>query len=464
MEEVLVKQIDEREGVGIVVDELVAVEERRLWQADLLNERLSTAVLREDVETAQNLVKEFEFERYCIQFCHWVCFLRCQLFCTCVCPPADTTPLFTHVGIYQIPTTSLAGDFAPDGTTKAGGLAFTQTIPLSGVMPDGEASQAYEYRFLINENAPSASPQVAVESPQIAPTTIGQLEFWEYDNSTSTWHVETRQVGVNTLFGSYAIPQPGVTTLPPVHLDVDVGPEGWIQVPRMNDFSQGGIGRFVPGGGLAGTDALIDLYTTQFTEEKIDLGALLAGESIPSADLSPRPTYTIDFEARVVATTTPVATNTLPMIAFSNTHYEYKRHTEWDGGPVAPPTITVCSADILELREGSGCNKLIDTVTALYTCYHAYLGSAELYLQGPGIPYPPVAGPYTLTIALPPYGADAVEAASGLAGHVFDISGLASCAYVLRLRTTPNLTEGDGPIGYVDEDILAFCTAEPPAE
>jgi hypothetical protein len=421
-------------------------------------ERLSAAVLREDVETVQGLAKEFEFERYCIQFCHWVCFLRCQLFCTCVCPPADTTPLFTHVGIYQIPTLSLAGDFAPDGTTNAGSLAFTQTIPLSGVMPDGQASQAYEYRFLISEQAPAKSAPAAAEGAQVAPTTIGQLEFWAYDNSSSVWYPDTRPVGVNTSFAPYAIPQPGKKALPPIDLNVAVGPEGWIPVPRMNDYTQGGIGRFVPGGGLAGTDALINLDTTQFTNENINLGALQAGDSIPKADLSPRPTYTIAFEARVIATKAPVAKNELPTIAFSNTRYEYTRHPEWDGGPVAPPTITVCSVDVLELREGSGCNHLIDTVTALFTCYHPYLGSGELFLQGPGIPYPPVPGPYTATLPLPAYGPGAVEAASGLVGHVFDISGLASCAYILHLRTAPNLTEGDGAIGYVDEDLLAFCT------
>jgi hypothetical protein len=272
----------------------------------------------------------------------------------------------------------------------------------------------------------------------------------------------TYTIGVNTSFAPYAIPQPGNTTLAPIDLNVAVGADGWIPVPRMNDYTQGGIGRFVPGGGLAGTDALINLDTTQFTDENINLGALQAGDSIPSADLSPRPTYTITFEARVVGTSPLVATNTLPTIAFSNTHYTYTLHPEWDGGTVSPPTLTVCSADILELRTGSGCSKLVNTVTALFTCYHPYLGSAKLYLQGPGIPYPPVPGPFTVDITLPPYGPGAVEAASGLAGHVFNISGLASCAYILHLKTVPNLTTGDGGIGYFDEDLIAFCTEEAP--
>ena len=60
-------------------------------------ERLTAATLREDDEQIQSLVKELRFERYCIQFCHWVCFLRCQLFCICVCPPR-TIGVFTKIG------------------------------------------------------------------------------------------------------------------------------------------------------------------------------------------------------------------------------------------------------------------------------------------------------------------------------------------------------------------------------
>ncbi|MDQ6615576.1 MAG: hypothetical protein M3083_12750 [Actinomycetota bacterium] len=421
-------------------------------------ERLAAATLSQDVELVEALVRELQFERFCLQFCHWVCFLRCEIFCHCVCPPPEPTPLFTRVGIYRIPTVTppTSGDFAADGTTIAGRLAFTGGIPLEGIMPNGQSSLAYEYRFLINENAPTASAPAPALGAQVGPTPIGQLEFWAYDNSTNVWYVDTRQVGVNTTFGSYAIPQPGNTTLPPVDLDIPVGTDGWIRVPRMNDYTQGGIGVFQPGGGLAGTDLLMNLETTEFTNENIDLGALLAGDAVLAADLSPRPTYTITFEARVVGAATLTATNTLPTIAFSNTQYAYKLHTEWDGGPVSK--LTVCSADILELREGTGCNKLTDTMTALFTCYHPYLASAELFLQGPGIPYPPVAGPYTVSITLPAYGPGAVEAASGVIGpHVFDISGLTPCAYILHLQTTANLTYGNGPIGPLNEDLLAFC-------
>ena len=404
------------------------------------------------------LVTELKLQPFCIQLCHWICFLRCRRYCILVCPPPDTTPLFTHVGVYAIHTPSLAGDFAADGDDEAAARepGLHEHDPARGGLarrPGDAGVRVPVPRRSRGEPAGSATTPAA--GAKVAPTVIGQLEFWAYDNGTSTWYPDTRQVGVNTAFGSYNIPQPGSTFISTGPLDVSVAPDGWIQVPRMNDYTQGGIGRFVPGGGLAGTDALINLDTTQFTNEHVNLGALAAGSAIPAGDLSPRPTYTITFEARVHGTTALVATNSLNVIAFSNTRYDYIRHTDWDGGGVT--TTDVCSLDIKELT-GAGCSKLTTTATALFTCYHAYLGSARLWLQGPGIPYPPVAGPFTVDLALPPYGPGAVDEASGPAGHVFNISGLASCAYILHLETTLNLTTGDGPIGYVNQDLMAFCT------
>ncbi len=436
---------------------LFAEATRKLGQEPLQLEKLSSAVGAGDVKAFDAVVTALKLEPYCIQLCHWICALRCRRYCILVCPPPDTTPLFTHVGIYAIPTTSLPGDFAADGTTTTR-LAFTSTIPLEGVMPDGQASQAYEYRFLVD---PAASPPTTATTPaastKVAATTIGQLEFWAYDNTLNVWYHDSRPVGVNTSFGSYNIPQPGSTFISTGPLDVTVDPAGWIQVPRMNDYTQGGIGRFVPGGGLAGTDALINLDTTQFTDENVNLGALAAGSAIPAADLSPRPTFTITFEARVHGTTALVASNTLEVIAFSNTMYTYTRHTDWDGGTISTPDV--CSLDILELTgSGAGCSKLTTVATALFTCYHPYLASATVWLQGPTIPYPPVAGPFMFNPAIPPYGPGAVDVASGPGGHVFTISGLPSCAYILHLETSLNLTSGDGPIGYENQDLMAFCT------
>jgi hypothetical protein len=62
------------------------------------------------------------------------------------------------------------------------------------------------------------------------------------------------------------------------------------------------------------------------------------------------------------------------------------------------------------------------------------------------------------TPPVPPYGAGAVEIASGAVGHAFTISQLPACAYILHLETTLNLTSGDGSSGYGNQDLVAFCT------
>jgi hypothetical protein len=52
-------------------------------------ERLNTVVAEENAEAFAELLRERELERFCIQFCHWVWWLRCYWFCFRVYPPLD---------------------------------------------------------------------------------------------------------------------------------------------------------------------------------------------------------------------------------------------------------------------------------------------------------------------------------------------------------------------------------------
>lgn len=217
-------------------------------------------------------------------------------------------------------------------------------------------------------------------------------------------------------------------------------------MPHENDLTNGGGGRFIPQGGLANLD------TRRFTNESFDLTlpapGLEAGNAIPAGipPHSEKPTYQIFFEARKQSTVTPVWANNLSKIAFSNTAYKYIRHSEWDGGPFT--TRSVCSLDIAEMIApgAGGCDGQDDHVHALYTCYHPYLGSVLLWLQGPGIPtglgIPPVPVPPAPFSFVPPVAVDA--AVSGAVGHDFDLSTLKPCAYVLWMSATVNLTQGWG--------------------
>jgi len=83
-------------------------------------ERLSAAVGAGDARTFSAVVTELKLQRFCIQLCHWICFLRCRRFCILVCPPP---PLITHVGnirTQQIdPNGYGAGPSTPLGYTQA---------------------------------------------------------------------------------------------------------------------------------------------------------------------------------------------------------------------------------------------------------------------------------------------------------------------------------------------------------
>jgi hypothetical protein len=417
--------------------------------------KLVNAIETEDATVYEKLVKELNYVSFCHQLCYWLCRLSCRRFCWCVCPPIDTIPLFTHVGVYHVD--AVYGDFQADGTTTAGGYAFTRVIPLIGILPGWESTNIYEYRFRIAKY-PGLVP-VDVDATMIQATVIGQLEF-RYWNGLA-WATGSTEYYANNPGATYAIPQqlpPGSMKVVSVNTDVQAG--GWIKVPHENDLTEGGGGRFIPQGRLA------DLITTKFTDESFDLTlpapGMKAGDSIPAGipPHSEKPTYQIFFEARKQGTVAPVWSNNLTKIAFSNTHYKYVRHTEWDGGTFT--TRSVCSLDIAEMIApgATGCGKQNDYVHALYTCYHPYLGSVLLWLQGPGIPtgigIPPVPVPPAPFSFAPVVAVG--EAASGAVGHDFDLSTLRPCAYVLWMSTTVNLTQGWGQIPDATEwDMIAFC-------
>jgi hypothetical protein len=406
---------------------------------------LVDAVLAQNADTFATLVKQLEVGPFCLQLCHWICFGICKLFCVCVCPPAPTIPLFTHVGEYKITT-----DFAADGTTTAGNLAFTSTIPLIGIMPDGTAPDALEYHFQW-EKYPLGGGPADITSGMIPASRIGELEYLEWDAGLTAWVPGSADYWVNNPGATATIPQQfGPPLVVPVNKDVKPG--GWIEVPRENSLFIGGVGRFIPDSGI-----LANLDTTQLTNESFDLTVaapplpLKAGNSVPSpADRSEVPHFKIYFEARKILGAVPVGANNLDKIALSNAHFKYIRHLDWAGYTVTPPSgdsILVLSLDVQELLAG-GCSPLSKDVHALFTAYHPYLGTCQVYLEGPGIP-PPAA-------VNPPISADG-QAVSPAGGQDFDISKLGPCAYIVWISATLRLTVGYGAVYGTFYDHIAFC-------
>lgn len=374
-------------------------------------------------------------------------------FCVHLCleeaPPIKppTIPLFTNVGQYHVDPSY--GDFTAAGLTSSGDFAFTDTIPFIGILPDGQDPKSVEYRFRVAEYDAAGTVLGAVsdiEASMIPPTIIGKLEYWSWNAVLSAWVVKAADYWINNPGKTVTIPQPVGPALS-VSLNKDVEAGGWIKVPREDALLPGGKGRFIP------TGRLIDLNTRRLTDEAFDLTVpapgVKAGESVPALKKSRAHTFKIFFEAREVGPNPLLpGSNALEKIIVSNTHYTYHRHPNWAGS--TPTTRAVVSLDILELAgsaPGAGCGKLQNHLHALYTVYHPFVGSAEVYFEG----NPP------LPAALPlvPAGGEAV---SGTAGHDFDISPLPPCAYVLWLKATLNLTSGWGQIpNPTTWDHVAFC-------
>jgi hypothetical protein len=427
--------IDEMRAFARISGELAA-------KPGVLN-RFVEAELTHNAEAFSSLIRENKLERFALQLCHWICYTVCRRFCLCVCPPVTTIPLFTHVGNYHVDP--IYNNFTAAGTTFDHGWAFTQTVDLKGILPDGQAPDALEYRFTYqNLGGGEANP---ITGAMIPATVIGQLEYRWYNTAIPGWVPGSHDYFVNNPGAVANIPQQfGLALVVPVNVDTDAN--GWIAVPRENNLVNGGVGRFAPTGILARLD------TTKLTSEVFDLTAaapplpLKAGDPVPAAQKSVKPIFQINFEARKVIVHTGVSSNTLNKIALSNTNYTYNRHPDWAGSPPLPPTSSpiVLSLDISELLMG-GCNPLGDTIHALFSAYHPYLATCQLYLEGPA-PLPPAVNP--------PISA-AGEADSPGGGQTIDTSALKPCAYILWLSATLNLTDGYTQAYGTFTDHIAFC-------
>jgi hypothetical protein len=372
--------------------------------------------------------------------------------CTCVdlcldgnvvVAPTPDIPMFTKVGQYRIDPAD--GEFTATGTTTVGDLAFTDDVPLVGILPAVWSPDAVEYRFLVAPLPGGAAAEVTATKMQ--PTAIGELEFFKWNSTLSTWVTDSVDFWANRPGATVSIPQDVGPDLP-VDVNTPVQPGGWIKAPRTNDLVPGGEGRFIPNGQLA------LLRTTEYTNEAFDLTGLPlgAGDPVPAGQRSAAPTFAVAFEARKVVGHAGVGTNALPVIAFSNMTDTYVRHSYW-GTPADPVTLApvpvttkgVGSLGVGELVAG-GCAEIGDEIHVLFTTYHPYAGQTQVWLEGNPI-LPPTVFPVSV----------AGECVSPPGGQVVDTTLLAKCAYILWLRMDLRLTRGYGSLGWTVEDHIAFC-------
>ena len=418
-------------------------------------ERLAAAVLREDAETLQSLAKEFEFERYCIQFCHWVCFVRCQLFCICVSPP-ETLAVFTKIGglYYDIDVASKLGE---GGLTVAEQRAFFNTLRLNGGISLVNGAPPVEYRFETAPTSPRggdasksdpapptlpapipAGAWVPVLSPQIEPTNIGSFIRFKLP------FIEVIEVWVNT-------PASG-----PSIYNITPDTEGWIQVPPMFPVPpmvpSGPQWQFVPGADLLQLDTItLKPYVESIDEE------LIEGGSEAKAPFQTDVHFGIRMRQRNVGDTGDGSdAGTCDHIAINNTKYHnISHHPYWPGGLWSPKPnddyeIAVAAIGIAELV-ANPCSDLHNSLTVQFTAAHSNMGDVSVSLEGPGGPYA-----FDLSPAAPEI---AGESWFGTATpHGWSFAALPPCAYLLKLSVDVLLTTGDADITPEPlVDYIAFC-------
>lgn len=360
---------------------------------------------------------------------------RGNCFCVNLCIDAKNIPdgnyfpaLFERVGGYDILT-----DFSAAGyTNDAQNNAFTGTIPLLGQLPSGTNSNSMEYRFRIINADTNYELTPAQVKAALPPFKIGEL---------------LRQVS-----GFPPIIHPNVIINPTADADAN----GWIQVPRQNDFSVDGLGIFTPNGGVLAnlnTAAVaLDASNTKFAKDDFDVTspapALTAGSAVAAAKKAAIHTFRIIFEARELGSLVLSATNELTKIVLCNVTYLQRRHPSWGyTGDVSRYAVTM-----LEIAETTavnlGCGTIVDQVTANYSCCHPHMEAIEIYIEG-NTPVPPPATSFTLNVS-------GVNDTSG--AQVFNTTGYPKCAYIVWLKLQLRLTSGYGRIsGSNIEDHIAFC-------
>ena len=326
--------------------------------------------------------------------------------------------LFQKVGKYWITSDFDAGGFTNDVERNA----FTGTIPLIGAVPAPFSSTALEYRFIIKNLDTNIS--IIADANFMASFQIG------------TWN---KFINIsNIISDDYWVNNPAAAH------NVIIDPQGWIAVPRENDY-------FGPGGQFSPGISLGALMTEKLIKENFDLinpTVYVAGNPFPAAQKASIHHYEITCQVREVGTVPIAYSNVLTRIAICNTEYLQRLHPSWAGSDVPQYAVVM-----LELEEttltGSGCNKINNQVTARYSVVHPVIDNMRIYFEGNGALPPP--------FAINPVAGDE---AVGSTSPQFDITALEPCAYIVWLEATFRLTRGYGRMsGSTIWDHIAFCKA-----
>lgn len=398
-------------------------------------ERLSAAVGAGDAKAFTAIVEELQFQRFCIQLCHWICFLRCRRFCLIVCPPAGLFPWFTSIGGYAYMTDV---DSTPPGSgLTVDNRAFYSTLRLNGILTQTFGGQPLEYRFEVRTTDASGTPAsgptgtwTPVKPAQIAKTDIGKWQRW--NPITLTMDTKTYVVGG----------PPG-----PNELAATMDANGWIRVPQENNFLSP-QGAFFANGNMIRlvSPSIGDVFSPPSNPFPSQNEAATVAGGQPAHPLAQDRHFGIRMRARQVGNPgSETNGGTCEHVAIDNILYDnIVLHPNWDGGPQPPGQLAVAMLNIQELLS-AGCARITNALTVLFTAGHPNLGSVTVTMIGPGGPY---------AFALPASGAGEWFGTATPSG--WSVASLTPCAYIVTLSVEVLLTTGDSaPLPLQDQ--IAFC-------
>jgi hypothetical protein len=387
-----------------------------LAQHPLNLERLSAAVGAGDAATFGRLVTELKLQAYCLQLCHWICRLRCRLFCVRVCPPLIYTPLFTHVGDFDIDH-----DFDANGLTNKArlghngvlhggpGFGFAGVLPLRGFCPRTspiDSSETMQYRFLFVQGGGAPTP---IQGGFVTPTGIYAGFRWILWNGL----FKRQDVYIRGVNPTADPPPPSPDPDPP---DQFIVPDanGWISIPAETQ-------------GDAFSDTLLGFASESVVAGGTPPPAVAPGPGQPAAgqavgtpenggDLE------IVFQATRASTVAAVNGGAAPdyqnMLAKIHVNNWAEVH-QLDLGQFYGPGA-------------SGCSPLTTDLDILYTVDHELIRDWSIGLstasgQTLGPPPPP-----------PPPG----TARGGNGDYHQNVSGWPTCSYAVTLTTQRKITDG----------------------
>ena len=387
-------------------------------------ERLSAALGAGDVKSFVGTVEELRLHRYCIQLCHWLCFLRCRRFCIHVCHDPFNHPWFTHVGDFDIygdidPGTGLtnksqAGHGGPD-------FGFFGCLKLRGFCPKYSPAfpgQPMAYRFLFVTGG--STTQITggfVCAPDVLVGT--RYTFWN-GNPLALQSVRIRGTGTT----SPTPPPPGPGLTPPDHYIVP-DPQGWVTVDpnALDDGFQGWLMGFASHVGIPGGDATP--------------GGLTAGTAVSGAQQKNGVDAAIVFQATSVSTIAAVNVGAAPDYTNQLSRIHIDNWSE------------VRLLDLLQFHTGGGnaCSPLSTDLDIEYTVDHELLADWHFELVTAS----------GMTLTAPPSGPDAMHPRGDAGTHHENISTWPTCSYAIRLHTRRRLTDGlqDDPDKFLPE--VTFC-------